>query len=120
MVKISINEAHPAFAGLDMRHVRVVLGSLDDPSIFWGFTRAAYDNNHTGDVGGSHSIFEVSVMRPIIFQSNYDFALLGNVNDPFQFGRGGALLVDYIRKGVLILEKDGVSQTADQVIQFTP
>lgn len=121
MVEISVNTAHPIFTGVDLKKVRVVVGTLDEPSLFYNFSLYGQTNSNVGDCGTSHRILEASPTRPMIFESNYDFALLGNVTlDPFQASRALAILVNYVRKGVLTVKKDGAILTADQVIQFTP
>jgi hypothetical protein len=121
MVKISVNTSHPMFAGLDLKKVRVVVGTLDEPSLFFGFVPYAQINNNVADCGTNYRILEVSPSRPLVWESNYEFALLGNVvNDAFQTSRALSPLVNLIRSGVLLFEKDGAAQTADQVLQFTP
>jgi hypothetical protein len=121
MVKISVNASHPMFTGLDMKHVRIIVGTLDEPSLFYNFKPYGQINNTVSDAATNHRILELSPSRPLIFESNYDFYLLGNVvEDPFQCSRALAPLVNYIRNGILTFEKDGAAQTADQVMQFTP
>lgn len=119
MVKISVNTSHPMFSGLDLKKTRIVVGTLDDPSLFFNFATYPQTNMTNADTATCNRILECSPSRPIYFE-NYDYALLGNINDVYQMSRAASVLVNYIRKGILIFEKDGVAQTADEVIQFTP
>ena len=38
-VVIAINDANPLFAGLDMKHVQVVIGAVSQPPMFYNFLR---------------------------------------------------------------------------------
>ena len=137
MVRIEVNLAHPMFAEFlpttevladgvtvgvkdNTKHVKICVGTLDDPSLFYNFNTYNQTNSNVGDCGTNYRILEVSPSRPMVFESNYDFALLGNINDTYQAGRALASLTNLVRDGVLLFYKDGALQTADQVIQFTP
>jgi len=115
-VVIRIDETSPQFAGVDMKHVSLVVGAVSQPPMFYNFKR--HVNGGIGDVGTNNKILAVSKAFPLVFD-NDDFTLLGS-QDPYHASRTLSLLVDFMRKGLVIVEKDGAAQTPEQVLAFTP
>lgn len=115
-VVIRINETSPTFTGVDMKHVSLVVGAVSQPPMFYNYKRHSFGG--VGDVGTNNKILAVSKTYPLVFD-NDDFTLLGS-QDPYHASRTLSLLVDFMRKGLIIVEKDGVAQTPEQVLTFTP
>jgi len=115
-VVIAINDANPLFAGLDMKHVQVVIGAVSQPPMFYNFLRNSAAP--VGDSGTNNKILNVSDTFPIVFE-NHDFTLLGS-EDPYHAARTLSLLVDLMRKNLLTVTKDGALQTPEQILTFTP
>lgn len=115
-VVIKINESSPTFAGLDPKHIALVVGAVSQPPMFYNFARHAY--GAVGDVGTNNKILAVSKTYPLVFE-NHDFTLLGS-EDPYHATRTLSLLIDFMRKNLVIVEKDGVPQTPEQILAFTP
>ena len=115
-VIIKIDDTSPVFAGVDMKHVSLVVGAVSQPPMFYNFSRHTY--GAVGDVGTNNKILSVSKAFPLVFD-NDDFTLLGS-QDPYHACRTLSLLVDFMRKGLIIVSKDGVPQTPEQILAFTP
>lgn len=120
-VTIAVNASHSRFVGVNPKNIRVTLGTLDDPSLFFNFKLPPQTIDTVGDAGTNPRLFEISGRRPMYFESDYDFALLGSVaSDPFQASRALSLVVDFVRKGILIVTQGSTVLTADEVANFTP
>lgn len=115
-VVITINDTSPVFAGLDMKHVALVVGAVSQPPMFYNFARHTYSG--VGSVGSNNKILAVSKAFPLVFE-NHDFTLLGS-EDPYHATRTLSLLIDFMRKNLVIVTKDGVPQTPEQILAFTP
>jgi len=115
-VVIKLDETSPVFAGVNMKHVSVVVGAVSQQPMFYNYVRHAFGN--VGDVGTNNKILSVSKSFPLVFD-NDDFTLLGS-QDPYHASRTLSLLIDFMRKGMIIVTKDGVPQTPEQVLAFTP
>lgn len=115
-VVIKIDETSPVFAGVNMKHVSLVVGAVSQPPMFYNYVRHTYGN--VGDVGTNNKILSVSKAFPLVFD-NDDFTLLGS-QDPYHATRTVSLLIDFMRKGLVIVTKDGVPQTPEQVLAFVP
>jgi len=115
-VVIRIDETSPTFAGVNMKHVSLVVGAVSQPPMFYNFKRHVAGG--VGDVGTNNKILAVSKAFPLVFD-NDDFTLLGS-QDPYHACRTLSLLVDFMRKGLVLVEKDGVAQTPEQILAFTP
>ena len=115
-VVIKIDDTSPVFAGIDMKHVSLVVGAVSQPPMFYNYVRHNYGN--VGDVGTNNKILSVSKAFPLVFD-NDDFTLLGS-QDPYHATRTLSLLVDFMRKGLVIVTKDGAAQTPEQILAFTP
>jgi len=115
-VVIKINEASPLFSGMDMKHVNIVIGAVSQPPMFYNFKRHVYAG--VGDAGTNNKLLTVSKSFPLVFD-NDDFTLLGS-QDPYHASRTLSLLIDFMRKGLLVVTKDDVVQTPEQVLGFTP
>jgi len=115
-VVIKINEASPTFSGLNLKHVSLVVGAVSQPPMFYNFARRTYGN--VGDVGTNNKIFAVSKAYPLVFE-NHDFTLLGS-QDTYHACRTISLLIDFMRKSLVIVTKDGVLQTPEDILAFTP
>ena len=115
-VVITINDTSPVFAGLDMKHVALVVGAVSQPPMFYNFARHAYSG--VGSVGSNNKILAVSKAFPLVFE-NHDFTLLGS-EDPYHATRTLSLLIDFMRKNLVIVTKDGVPQTPEQILTFMP
>ena len=115
-VVIKINEASPTFSGLNLKHVSLVVGAVSQPPMFYNFARHTYGN--IGDVGTNNKILSVSKAFPLVFE-NHDFTLLGS-EDPYHATRTLSLLIDFMRKSLVIVTKDGVPQTPEDILAFTP
>ena len=115
-VEIQINEASPKFAGLDMRHVSIVIGAVGQSPMFYNFKRA---DTHVGNAGTNNKMLVVSKLHPLVFE-NQDFALMATNDDSFYASRTLSPLVDYMRKGLIKVFKDTVEQTPDQIQNYTP
>jgi hypothetical protein len=114
-VVIKINESSPTFAGLDPKHIALVVGAVSQPPMFYNFVRSS---SGVGNVGTNNKILSVSKSFPLVFD-NDDFTLLGS-EDPYHASRTLSLLIDFMRKNLVIVEKDGVPQTPEQILAFTP
>lgn len=115
-VEILINEAHPRFTGLDMRHVSLVIGAVGQPPMFYNFKRV---EGHAGSAGTNNKMLVVSKSSPLVFE-NPDFALMATSDDTFYASRTLSPLVDYMRKNLVIVKKDGVAQTPVEIQNFVP
>jgi len=115
-VVITINDTSPVFAGLDMKHVAIVIGAVSMPPMYYNYKRNTA--GAVGDVGTNNKILAVSQAFPLTFE-NRDFTLLGS-EDPYHASRTLSLLIDFMRKGLVNVTKDGVAQTPEQVLTFTP
>jgi len=115
VVVIEVNPANPIFAGLNMKKARVVIGAVSQPPMFYNF----YRNNvgYVGEVGTNNKILDVSASRALTFEDS-DFTLLGS-QDPYHASRTISLLIDFMRKNVLIVTINGVVQTPEQVLAYT-
>jgi len=112
-VVITVNTAATEFSGLDPKHMRVVVGAVANPPMFYNFKK--YDG--VGDSGTNNKIFEVSPAHPLVFEDS-DFELLGS-QDPYHASRTLSLLIDLMRKNLLLASKDGVPLTPDDMLTFT-
>ena len=120
MVKVSVNLSHPKFAGLDPKKIRVVVGSVGIAPTFYPFITRKPDLENVGEANTNDRIFDVSTRHPVEF-TNAEFALLGKASgDTLLAGSTLAPLVDFVREGILIVEKDGVAQTYVQLLNYTP
>jgi hypothetical protein len=115
-VVIKIDETSPTFADLDMKHVALVVGAVSQPPMFYNFQR--HNFGAVGDVGTNNKILSVSKSFPLVFE-NHDFTLMGS-QDPYHASRTLSLLIDFMRKGLVIVTKDGVPQTPEDILAFTP
>lgn len=115
-VEILINEASPKFAGLDMRHVSLTIGAVGQSPMFYNFKRS---NSHAGDPGTNNKMLVVSRGHPLVFE-NQDFALMATNDDSFYASRTLSPLVDYMRKELIIVKKDGAVQTPEEIQNYTP
>lgn len=113
-VVIKVNTSSPSFVGLDPKHMRVVIGAVANPPLFYNYAR--YEG--TGDSGANNKLFEVSPSHPLIFE-DHDFTLLGS-EDPYHASRSLSLLIDLMRKGLVIVEQNGVVLTPEEILTFTP
>jgi hypothetical protein len=114
-VVISVNETSPTFAGLDMKHVSIMIGAVSQPPMFYNYARST---GSVGDAGTNNKILNVSARFPLVFE-NHDFTLLGS-EDPYHASRTLSLLIDFMRKNLLVVTKDGAPQTPEQILTFTP
>jgi hypothetical protein len=101
-VVIKLNESSPFFSGMDMKHVSLVVGAVSQPPMFYNFKRHTFGN--VGDVGTNNKILSVSKAFPLVFD-NDDFTLLGS-QDPYHANRTLSLLIDFMRKGLVLVTKD--------------
>jgi hypothetical protein len=115
-VEISINESSPKFTGLDMKHVSLVIGSVSQSPMFYNFKRA---KGAVGNAGTNNKMVTVSKAHPLVFE-DHDFALIATTKDPFYASRTLSPLIDYMRKDLIIVKKDGVALTPEEVHTFTP
>lgn len=115
-VVIKINEANPFFADIDLKHFSMIIGAVSQPPMYYNFQRHTFGG--VGDVGTNNKILAVSKAFPIVFE-NRDFTLLGS-EDPYHASRTLSLLIDLMRKDLVIVTKDDVVQTPEQVLTFTP
>jgi len=115
-VVISVNDTNPVFAGLDMKHVAIMIGAVSQPPMFYNYVRNA--SGAVGSVGTNNKILAASKNFPLVFE-NHDFTLLGS-EDPYHASRTLSLLIDFMRKNILIVTKDGVPQTPEQILAFMP
>ena len=115
-VVIKIDETNPLFSGMDMKRVALVVGAVSQPPMFYNFKRHVFGG--IGDVGTNNKILSVSKAFPLVFD-NDDFTLLGS-QDPYHACRTLSLLVDFMRKGLVTVSKDGAVQTPEQILAFTP
>jgi len=116
-VVIALKETNPLFTGLDMKHVALVIGAVTQAPMFYNFYRHLHGS--VGDAGTNNKILSVSKQYPLIFE-NEDFALLGTSKDPYSASRTLSLLIDYMRKDLITVTKDGAPQTPTDVLNFTP
>lgn len=115
-VVITINDTNPVFAGLDMKHISLMIGAVSQPPMFYNFARHVHGG--VGEVGTNNKILAVSKAFPLVFE-NHDFTLLGS-EDPYHATRTLSLLIDFMRKNLVIVTKDGAPQTPEQILTFTP
>ena len=113
-VVIKVDTSSPTFAGLDPKHIRVVIGAVANPPMFYNFER--YEG--VGDSGTNNKLFAVSPSRPLIFE-DHDFTLLGS-EDPYHASRSLSLLIDLMRKGLVIVTQGGVELTPEDILTFKP
>jgi len=115
-VVIKINEASPTFAGVNLKRLSLVIGAVSQPPMFYNFQRHVFGG--VGDVGTNNKILSVSKSFPLVFE-NHDFTLLGS-EDPYHACRTLSLLIDFMRKSLIIVTKDDVPQTPEQILTFMP
>ena len=115
-VVITINQTSPVFAGLDLKHVSLVVGAVSQPPMFYNYVRNPF--GHVGDVGTNNKILAVSAAFPLVFD-NHDFTLMGS-QDPYHASRTLSLLIDFMRKSLVTVTKDGAIQTPEDILAFTP
>ena len=114
-VVISLNEASARFAGLDMKHVALIIGAVSEAPMFYNFVRSG---GPVGSAGTNNKILAVSKSYPLSFE-NADFGIMIN-DDPLSSSRTVSQLIDFMRKELVIVTKDGVAQTPEEVLVFTP
>jgi len=119
-VRISIDETFPKFAGLPRAKISVAINATA-PIPFYGFEVPPLTPHNVGDAGMSQRVLMVSIRRPLIF-SNHAFAsAIGSIPaDIYQSSRVGIVLADYVRRGVLKVEEDGVPLTPTEILTYTP
>lgn len=115
-VVINIDDTNPVFSGLDMKHISLVIGAVTQAPMFYNFKRRL---GAIGETGTNNKILAVSKDFPLVFE-NEEFALLGTSKDPYSASRTLSLLLDYMRKGLLIVTKDGAPQSPTDILNFTP
>lgn len=115
-VVITLNDTAPLFAGTDLKNVSLVIGAVSQPPMYYNYARHTY--GAVGGVGTNNKILAVSKAFPLVFE-NHDFTLLGS-EDPYHACRTLSLLIDLMRKGLVIVTKNGVPQTPEQILTFTP
>lgn len=119
MIQIKLNPAYGPFVGQNLAKIRVVVGS-NWFAHFYNYKKYPLDFPTIGESGTNQFILSITGSRPIFFEDK-DFGFLGSMDkDTLEASRSLALIVDYVRKGVLIVDKDGVVLTADQIAVFTP
>lgn len=121
-VTIRVALSHPRFFGLAPEKIRFVLGPQNGSVFFpWTSPDNAAVSNQIGMAGSNRAIMEISGSRPIQFADNNDFLFLGNVSDDaFQANRTKAQLILLMRKGYIIVTKDGTPLAPEDVADFTP
>lgn len=119
MIEISVNTAHTKFVGLDPLKIRVVVGSVGVAPTFYPFITRKPTLQTVGEAGTNDRIFDISTRHPMFF-TDAEFALLGSYpNDTLLAGSTKASLVDHVRDGLLIVKKDGVVLTSEQVLTYS-
>ena len=115
-VVITLNDASPTFAGLDMKHIALIIGAVGQSPMFYNFVKS---EGPVGSPGTNNKILAVSQAFPLVFE-NVDFALLATERDVLYTSRTLSLLLDFMRKGLVIVTKDGAPQTPEEILTFTP
>lgn len=116
-VVIALKETNPLFAGSDLKHIALVIGAVTQAPMFYNFQRHYFGN--VGDAGTNNKVLSVSKQFPLIFE-NEDFALLGTSKDPYSASRTLSLLIDYMRKDLISVTKDGAPQSPSDILNFIP
>lgn len=119
MIRISVNMSHPDLAGQNPRRVRFVIAPLRQ-AFFLPRAHPPLSNSfdRLGDVNSSASRWlEVGGASPLVIE-NSDFEFLGDKESPYMGIEIKAMLVDLMRKNFIVVEKDGVSLTPEQVMFY--
>jgi len=111
MVTIRINTTHPQFSGLDMKHVRLAIGS--QPAMFYNYKK----QDGVGYSGTNNKILSVSQATPLAFE-DADFAMMVN-KDIDKVARTLGSLIDLMRKNLLTVDQDGAPLSPEDVLAFT-
>lgn len=121
-VTIRVDLTNPRFLGLAPDKIRFAIGPNDGSIFFpWSSPDIPTTAKEIGLPGSNHAILSLSGARPIQFALNDDFLFLGNVDtDAFQANRTKAQLILMMRKGYIIVEKDGVPLLPEDVALFVP
>jgi len=115
-VEISLNASSPAFSGMDLKHVTLVIGAVGWSPMFYNFKRSP---GPVGSAGTNNKIFAVNGAYPLMIE-NQDFALIATNDDAFYASRTLSPLVDFMRKNLVIVKKDGTPLTADEIQKYVP
>ena len=125
-VAILIDETYPKFAsliasGTDRRKISVPIGTVGHNPTFYNFTQRTLSFSSIGEAGTNPRLPIVNGGRPLEFE-NADFKLLGTesgAKDALKAGQFIAALIDYMRKGVLKVTKDGAPAIPADILTFT-
>lgn len=115
-VVISINTAHSMFAAMtteQLKKVRFTIGAVAQAPMFYNFKRSGV----LGEATNNNKILDISTSYPAIWETA-DFVLMG-AQDPYHASRTISMIIDLMRKNLIIFTKDGVVQTPEQVLAFT-
>lgn len=119
MIRISVNLENPLLVGTNPKKIRFVLSPLAGKFFIPRAFPPVHTSNTAGDVGTSNRWLEVGGSAPIYIE-DADFILLGNGDgDPFMGMRNKASLIDWMRKDLIIVERDGTPLTPEQVISYS-
>jgi hypothetical protein len=119
MIRISVNMSHPDLAGQNPKKVRFVIAPLRQPFFLpRAHPPVSKDINQMGDVNSSVSRWlEVGGASDLYIEDS-DFRFLGDHESPYMGIEIKSMLIDLIRKNFIVIEKDGVAMTPEQVMFY--
>lgn len=118
-IRISVNLSNTRFTGLAASKVNVCINAVS-PNPYYAFIPYKLTAETVGRPGVSQRVLVVGGTRPLVFVDEAFVAASGNITaDGYQASRVAAVIADYVLKGVLIVQHDGVTLTAEQILTFT-
>lgn len=119
MIRISVNTSHPSLSGQNPKKIRFVIAPLRSPFFLpRSHPPLSHDLSKVGDANASVSRWlEVTGSQPILIEDS-DLRFLGDHESPYMGMEIKSMLIDLMRKNLIIVEKDGVSMTPEEVMFY--